>query len=86
MIFRDLQKNKLDYFVLIILSALFATYYLTNLDHPYQLFVATVIFSLLYIFWGIWHHAKSHHLNGRIVLEYFLVATLGVIIVSTLLI
>ena len=86
MLFRDLKINKLDYSVLAVLASTFIFYYATNLDHPYQLFVATVIFSILYFIWGIWHHLRSNYLTSKIVLEYFLVATLGVIIVSTILI
>lgn len=86
MIFRDLRINKIDYSVLIFASLLFVGYFMYNLDHPYQLFATTIIFAIIYVLWGIWHHARSHHLNFRIVLEYFLIATLGVIIISTILI
>lgn len=86
MIFRDLRVNRLDYSLLAVIAGAFAIYYTTNLNNPYQLFFATIVFSLLYFFWGVWHHSRSHHLTRRIVLEYFLIATLGVIIVSTILI
>ena len=86
MIFRDLRVNKLDYSVLALLAGGFVTFSLLNTNHPYQLFVSTIIFAILYVLWGGWHHAQSHHLTWRIVLEYLLVAVLGVVIVSTLLI
>ena len=86
MLFRDLRVNKLDYSVLAIIAATFIVYYITKLEHPYQLFTATIVFSIFYIIWGIWHHLRSNYLTSKIVLEYFLVATLGVIIVSTILI
>lgn len=86
MLFRDLRQNKTDYLALAVIAGVFVIYYTFNLDHPYQLFVATLIFSAFYIIWGIWHHSRTHHLTVRIMLEYFLIATLGVIIVSTILI
>ncbi len=53
---------------------------------PSYLLVATGIASALYVCWGIFHHARSHSLRLKVVLEYFLVAALAVAIIATLLI
>lgn len=44
------------------------------------------IYSLggLYVLWGVLHHKSANHLRPKVVLEYFLVALLGVIIIKTL--
>lgn len=81
----EIKKHKLDYSILAVLSGGFALYSVFFYHSPTNLFLATVLFTLCYIVWGVWHHAHSHHLTGKIVLEYFLVAALGIVIVSTLL-
>lgn len=82
---QELKQNKLDYSLLAILAASFSFYFLLNRHRPTSLFVATLLFAIFYVIWGVWHHSKSHHLTWRIVLEYFLVAALGLSLVSTLL-
>ena len=44
------------------------------------------IYSLggLYVIWGILHHHSTNQLRTKVVLEYILVAILGVIIIKTL--
>ena len=52
---------------------------------PQYLVLATIIFGAFYFFWGIIHHLRSQSFHARVVLEYFLVALLGVVLVATLL-
>ena len=80
------MNNKHDYSVLAVFLAAYLIYFLSNQTNPQALIIATIIFALSYICWGIWHHSRSHTLHPKIVLEYFLVAVLGVVIVATLLI
>jgi len=81
-----MTTNKSDYlplslFIIAYVSAIF--YYKSS---PMVVLFSTLVFSTLYIFWGIYHEYKAHKLHGKIVLEYFLVALLGVAIVATLLV
>jgi hypothetical protein len=82
----EIKRHKIDYSYLAILAISFSLYFYFARHSASQLFVATLAFALVYIIWGVWHHARLRHLTGRIVLEYFLVACLGIVIVSTLLI
>ena len=86
MILRENRTHKLDYSVLALFAVGFLVYSTLFRHSPLQLLSGTLVFASLYIAWGIWHHARSDHLSPRVVLEYFLVATLGIAIVSTLLI
>lgn len=85
MIFQELRKHKLDYSLLAVMATVFTAYFMTMRNSPSRLLLSTITFSSLYVVWGAWHHNRSHHLTIKIVLEYFLVAVLGIIIVSTLL-
>lgn len=51
-----------------------------------KLLLNIAIYSLgtLYVLWGILHHHSTNQLRAKVVLEYFLVAILGVIIIKTL--
>lgn len=80
------MNNKHDYSVLVIFLTIYFVFFLGNLTNPQTLITATVIFAFSYICWGIWHHSRSQTLRLKIVLEYLLVAILGVVIVATLLI
>lgn len=44
------------------------------------------VYSLggLYVVWGIFHHSSIGHLRFKVVLEYLLIALLGVVIITTL--
>lgn len=77
--------NKNDYLILSVLSAFYVAAILYYKTHPMMVLVSTSLFAVLYLIWGILHQFRSHNLHVKIMLEYFLVALLGVVIVSTLL-
>jgi len=78
-------RSKGDYGIL----AIFATAYVAIVFRfqtiPKYIFLATISFAAVYVIWGIVHHLRAKNFHARIVLEYLLVALLGVAIVSTLL-
>lgn len=37
-----------------------------------------ILIAVFYVFWGIIHHHQNHSLNSKIVLEYILIAALGI--------
>lgn len=39
------------------------------------------LFALVYVIWGILHHAVHHSVTLRVVIEYIVVALLGVAII-----
>lgn len=57
---------------------------LFSFNVSYQAVTAGVV-SLLYILWGIIHHAIHKDLDAVVVIEYVLVASLGLIIIYSML-
>lgn len=80
-----MTTTKSYYTILAILAAAYivAVYYFQTT--PQYLLFVTGIFAASHVVWGVVHHLHSHNFHPRIVLEYLLVAILGVAIVSTLL-
>lgn len=81
-----MNKTTHNYLSLAIICMLYLasiTYFKTA---PILVVMATSVFAVLYIVWGVLHAHTNHNLHAKVVLEYFLVALLGVTIVSTLLI
>jgi hypothetical protein len=78
-------RSILDYLLLTFLvsMAIILTLYF-NGNKNYQQII-TIGLSLLYIVWGIIHHAREKTLQARIILEYVLFALLGSILVIGLL-
>ncbi len=37
-----------------------------------------ILISILYVIWGVIHHHQNHSLNSKIVVEYILIAALGI--------
>ena len=78
-------KSKSDFGALVIAAG----FYLAAIWHyqtaPKYVLISTVAFASISFIWGVIHHLKSKSFHARIVLEYLLVASLGVAIVSTLL-
>ncbi len=46
--------------------------------------IPVYLLGLLYVAWGIFHHHLAGHLRSKVVLEYALVAILGIVIINTL--
>lgn len=82
----DIKTNKVDYSILAIISALYMLVFIVNQSNNLIIFQTTVIYAILYIIWGIFHHYRLKNLKLKIMLEYLLVATFGIVVASTLLI
>jgi hypothetical protein len=80
------MQNMGDYSILAALAGIYVLVIFRYQATPRYLLIATVIFAVIYFVWGVIHHLKNKNFHAKIVLEYFLVALLGVAIVSTLLI
>ena len=79
------MKYKSDYIALALLAIIYVMAVFRYQTTPLYILLATAIFAGCYVIWGLFHHLKAHNFHARIVLEYLLVAILGVAIVSTLL-
>lgn len=81
-----MMSTKNGYSLLAVLAGFYLAFVYRYQSTPRYLLFATIIFAFLYVIWGILHHLHDRSLYGKIVLEYLLVATLAIAIVSTLLI
>ena len=81
----DVTRNKIDYSILALASAGYMTYFYINKTRTDLLFNATLVFTIFYVFWGVFHHLREKSLTIKIMLEYILVALLAIVIASTLL-
>ena len=79
-------RHASDYSFLAILAVIYIVSIFRYQSTPQYLLFATIIFAVLYFIWGIFHHVKTRSFHAKIVLEYLLVALLGLALVSTLLI
>ena len=77
--------NKNDYLILSLISAFYVAAIMYFKTTPILVLISTSVVAVLYLIWGVFHQYRSHNLHAKIVLEYFLVALLGVVLVSTLL-
>lgn len=80
-----MKKNPSDYIILALLGAIYVGVILRFQTTPSINLISTAGFALLYFLWGLFHEARSNNFYLRVVLEYLLVAILGVAIISTLL-
>lgn len=78
--------DKNNYSILALFSTIYAAAIFYYQAVPKYLLLATGCFAVLYVAWGLLHQFRRGNFHPRIVLEYFLVALLGVIIVATLLV
>ncbi|MEX2013234.1 MAG: hypothetical protein WD967_02420 [Candidatus Levyibacteriota bacterium] len=51
-----------------------------NLAYPNKVLEMEIIIltAIMYVIWGITHHHQNHSLNSKIVIEYILIAALGI--------
>lgn len=72
------MKNHLGYYLSLFLI-LFAGFLIAfnSSDKQFQLEVS-IMTAFFYAFWGILHHGLNHELTPKIVVEYILMASLGI--------
>lgn len=80
------NTKKSTYLILSLLAGIYLSFIFYYRTMPKYIVFSTIIFGILYIIWGVAHHLREHNFHYRIVLEYLLVAILGVAIVSSLLV
>ena len=78
-------RKVLDYILLTIIVSLAIIFILYFNGNKYYQEATIIGLSILYIVWGIFHHAREHTLQARIILEYVLFSLLGCIITIGLL-
>ena len=79
---KEVGNHSFDYIVLISLSILYLSSLFIFRDvKSYQL-LSTVIFAVLYVFWGMIHHHYDKTIHHDNVLEYIFIAILAIIILQ----
>ena len=76
--------NFLAYLVLLVVLLVGAGVFLFLPPLPGKREGAVIGLSLWYFTWSLWYQQKKDHLDIRVVLEYFLVALLGAILLLAL--
>jgi hypothetical protein len=79
------NKNIFDYLLLTLISSIAVILVLYFNGNKSIQEVIIISFSILYIIWGVLHHAKEHTLETKVVLEYAAFSLLGSILVIGLL-
>lgn len=83
---RTFSKHLAHYTVLLsILLAGFAGLVIFSYDPNFQTSVA-IATAASYVIWGVVHHYLHHDLHWEVVIEYLAIATLGLIILFSLII
>ena len=84
--FKDLKKHKFHYFILLLLLSVGIFVFLQAPHNLTTQRVVVVYLSCSYFLWGVIHHWYADKVTLYIVLEYALVAVLGLMIANTILI
>ena len=71
----------IDYIALLFITITYLTLVLLTSFNPHYIKLITVGFTVLYFIWGLWHHKKEKSLHPKIILEYFLIALLGLCLI-----
>lgn len=81
---KDIKKHILHYSTLLaILGTGVIGFYIFSYDRLFQAAVGVSI-AVSYVAWGIVHHKIHDDLHASVVVEYILVASLGLVIVFSL--
>lgn len=79
------NEHILYYISLIVILALGAfLIYSVSPNKQLQMLIF-IVMAFFYVIWGVLHHFINHEITGKIVVEYILIATLGVAIMFFLL-
>ena len=80
----ELRKYPSHYLALSIILAVGSITILLFRFDALLLNIAVYSMGGMYIVWGILHHRSANHIRLKVMLEYLLVALLGIIIIKTL--
>lgn len=81
---KEIKRHLLHYSTLFaILAAGIIGFYLFSYDRLFQAAVGVAI-AVSYVSWGIVHHKIHDDLHTSVIIEYILVASLGLVIVFSL--
>ncbi len=81
---RSISKHLPHYFALFgILAAGVIAFGLFSYDRIFQVAIATAL-SVAYVAWGIVHHSVHGDLHLSVVIEYIIVASLGLVVIFSL--
>lgn len=80
----DLSKHFTHYVALFaVLGAGIVGFYVFSYERLFQATVAVAV-AVAYVVWGLVHHSIHKDLTASVLIEYILIATLGLIIVFSL--
>ena len=82
---KKINEHVIYYISLIIIFALGLFLISSVLPNKQLEMLYFVILAVIYVVWGILHHFINHELSSKIVVEYTLIATLGVAVMFFLL-
>ncbi|OGK31859.1 hypothetical protein A3B02_00380 [Candidatus Roizmanbacteria bacterium RIFCSPLOWO2_01_FULL_42_14] len=82
----DLHAHVLEYLLLFTSAMIFLLFLSLFRGQPSKQFIATSVFVLYYIVWGITHHTRDQSLHLKIVFEYILIGALAMIVLRALLV
>lgn len=74
-------KNHIRYSISLLLIFILSIVLITQLNASKQLQMIVIVFtSIFYVVWGISHHILHHDISVKIVVEYTLIGSLGMVI------
>ena len=73
-----------DYLILGVVLAIGVMLFLFLPPIKYKKEVGILVIAAFYIFWSIWFHNKRGGLEVKVVLEYIVIAALGVVLLLSL--
>lgn len=85
-LYEDIKHHIFEYALLIVSSMLYLVFLTILKSQPTKQFIATTIFVIYYIVWGVIHHTRDQSLHLKIVLEYIAIGALALMILRSLLV
>jgi len=70
---KEFRKYAFDYLILLSSGLLFLILLKVNQGNKMYSFIIALIFCMVYILWGIYHHYKLGNLHLKNVVEYILI-------------
>lgn len=69
-----------DYIILLLFILIGLVFFIANIFNPLRQYVIIICMGALYIAWGIFHHLRNHDFHLKIVIEYVVIAVIGILL------
>lgn len=75
-----IHRHTGDYIILLLIVLIGLIFFTASVSDPLGQYVIILCMASLYVAWGIFHHVRNHDFHLKVVVEYVVIAIIGILL------